>query len=74
MAPNVLVVFEGTRRLHASARLVHITEWRYTSGNTLPGKHVFKHTVTSLNTLSQARLYLLGMALHGNTYYDTLTG
>ncbi|KAH3865896.1 hypothetical protein DPMN_028942 [Dreissena polymorpha] len=48
MAPNVLVVFEGTRRLNASARrvdtrrlrLVHITEWHFTSGSGLPGKYV----------------------------------
>ncbi|KAH3877132.1 hypothetical protein DPMN_000989 [Dreissena polymorpha] len=72
MAPNVLVVFEGTRRLDASARrvdtrrlrLVHVTECHYTctSGNTPPGKYVLKHTVTGLHTH-----ILLGIHFQGNT-------
>ncbi|KAH3795499.1 hypothetical protein DPMN_149054 [Dreissena polymorpha] len=62
MEPIVLVVFEGNSsasRLYSSARRVNVTECNYTSGNTLPGKHVLTthchrltYTVTGLDIRS----------------------
>ncbi|KAH3782014.1 hypothetical protein DPMN_159925 [Dreissena polymorpha] len=60
MAPNVLVVFEGTRRL------VHVTKWHYTctSRNTPPGKYVLKHTVTGLRTHILLGIHFQANACH----------
>ncbi|KAH3778586.1 hypothetical protein DPMN_180055 [Dreissena polymorpha] len=66
MAPNVLVVFEGTRRL------VHVTKWHYTctSGNTPPGKYTY------LNTQSPAyiHIYFWEYTSREIRVNDTITG
>ncbi|KAH3830540.1 hypothetical protein DPMN_103784 [Dreissena polymorpha] len=64
MAPIVLVVFEGTRRLvGCTSQNGTYTFWEWPS-----------REIRIIDTVTEWHLYLLGMALQGNMCSHTATG